>query len=198
MNAKALYARGVDVSYWQRAITWPAVLATGVTFAFLRVSDGLTADRWFERNWREAGNLGLLRGAYHLLRPERDGQAKLVATLLAGAPLELGLYADLEIVGLNGPRVQRFLDAMDDRRGCVTHIYSRASFLGPMGAVPWREGRHLWIADPRHSWPVLPAGWLEWEFWQFGQSEIDFRTVDLNLYHGTAEDLNARYGGGGG
>ena len=194
MDAKALYARGVDVSYWQHAISWPAMLAEGVTFAFIRVSDGLRDDHYFNRNWQESGKLGILRGAYHLLRPNREKQAAFVAKLLDGHLLELGVYADLEIPGLNGPRVQRFLDALDDRLGYTVHIYSRASFLGPMGAVPWREGRHLWIADPVHAWPVLPAGWLDWEFWQFGQVEIDFRTVDVNLYHGTPAEMGAVYG----
>ena len=63
---------GIDISKWQGEIDWDAVAASGVKFAFIRVSDGLNyPDGYFSVNWRRAKEVGILRGAYQFFRPGR-------------------------------------------------------------------------------------------------------------------------------
>ena len=64
---------GVDVSYYQGAINWPAVRAAGKQFAYIRYSDGTGfLDPNFNSNWRNAKAAGLTVGAYQFFRPSQN------------------------------------------------------------------------------------------------------------------------------
>ena len=53
--AKGTTLKGIDVSYYQAKIDWPAVKASGHAFAFIRVSDGIRhEDPKFDANWAGA------------------------------------------------------------------------------------------------------------------------------------------------
>jgi lysozyme len=72
----SLNIRGVDVSYYQGDIDWPTVHASGVTFAYIKATEGGDyLDSKFQQNWVAAKAAGLQRGAYHfyyLCRPVRE------------------------------------------------------------------------------------------------------------------------------
>ena len=58
--------RGIDVSHHQGAVDWLRVAEADIHFAFIKASEGGDhLDTRFEENWREAGNAGITRGAYH-------------------------------------------------------------------------------------------------------------------------------------
>src|SRR5262245_16743733 len=52
--------KGVDVSYYQGTIDWPAVEKSGRAFAFARVNDGDFIDPKFTANWKGMKAAGLL------------------------------------------------------------------------------------------------------------------------------------------
>src|SRR5438067_867263 len=63
--AAATTLKGVDVSYYQGTVGWAQVKTAGVTFAFIRVSDGLSyPDSKFASNWSGAKAAGVMRGPY--------------------------------------------------------------------------------------------------------------------------------------
>src|SRR5690242_10206407 len=65
--------RGVDVSEFQGQVDWPTAKASGLTFAFARVSDGTQKlDDQFAANWPAMLAQGLVRGAYQFFRPNED------------------------------------------------------------------------------------------------------------------------------
>ncbi len=70
---------GVDVSKFQGAIDWPRAAGAGVSFAFIKATEGGDRlDPLFKENWRAARRAGIPRGAYHFYyfcRPAAD-QAK--------------------------------------------------------------------------------------------------------------------------
>src|SRR5437773_916802 len=55
---------GIDVSQYQHTIDWPAVAATGRSFAVARVAAGLNLDTTFIANWTGIKAAGMVRGAY--------------------------------------------------------------------------------------------------------------------------------------
>jgi GH25 family lysozyme M1 (1,4-beta-N-acetylmuramidase) len=64
---------GIDVSGHQDVIDWKRVADDGITFAYIKATEGgdFVDDR-FRENWRNAGTAALDRGAYHfftLCRP---------------------------------------------------------------------------------------------------------------------------------
>src|SRR6478609_8516191 len=75
---------GIDVSSYETSIDWPMAKASGIDFAFIRVSDGLQyRDPKFATYWPDAKAAGLMRGAYQFFRPQQDPIAQ--ADLLLNA-----------------------------------------------------------------------------------------------------------------
>ena len=57
---------GVDVSLHQGVIDWRRVAADGVSFAYIKATEGGDhTDPLFAGNWERAARAGLQRGAYH-------------------------------------------------------------------------------------------------------------------------------------
>ena len=78
---------GIDVSAHQGTIDWVRAARDGITFAYVKTTEGRDfTDERFDENWREAG---LDRGAYHFF------------TLCFKYPVEKRLH---HLVGLNAER----------------------------------------------------------------------------------------------
>ena len=93
---------GIDVASHQGAIDWRAVADDDISFAYIKATEGGDfTDERFARNWREAGAVGLGRGAYHfftLCTPGVDQARHLLATV----PVDddaLPPAVDLELAG---------------------------------------------------------------------------------------------------
>ena len=95
---------GIDVSAHQGTIDWGRVSRDRISFAYIKASEGRDfTDRFFARNWSEAGQAGLDRGAYHfftLCSPGRD-QARHFLSVAPphSGPGVLAPAVDLELVG---------------------------------------------------------------------------------------------------
>ena len=58
--------RGVDASHYQGQMDWQTIAGQGITFAFLKATEGSgTVDDCFAENWKNARAAGLAVGAYH-------------------------------------------------------------------------------------------------------------------------------------
>src|SRR5438552_18323963 len=80
--------KGVDVSVYQGTVNWAKVKSAGISFAFVRVSDGLThPDSQFTNNWKGTKSAGVIRGVYQFFRPGEDPiqQADLMISKLTAA-----------------------------------------------------------------------------------------------------------------
>lgn len=65
---------GIDVSEYQGRIIWADVKSAGRDFAAIKATEGLGfEDPHFKYNWYHSKQRGILRIAYHFLRPELDG-----------------------------------------------------------------------------------------------------------------------------
>jgi lysozyme len=57
---------GTDTSRWQPSIDWPEVRKSGISFAFIKATEGGDhKDPAFKKNWAAAKAAGVPRGAYH-------------------------------------------------------------------------------------------------------------------------------------
>lgn len=101
---------GVDVSYWQKDIDWNAVKAHGVDFAFIRIGyTGLdspfsrNADSYFEQNYSQAREAGVMVGVYYYscatTMTEAKKEAQYVLDKLDGRQLDLPVVFDFEYAG---------------------------------------------------------------------------------------------------
>jgi lysozyme len=205
---------GLDVSYWQVAVDWPAVRDAGARFVFIKATEGLGyTDSTFMEKWQGAKDSGLLRGAYHFFHPHQDAlqQAdRFIRTLRdRDDDGELPCSLDLEVTdGVPNRKiisgVKAWLDEVERRLGRRPMIYSGVSFLesslSEQGQAPgWTTDYALWLGwFPRkyvpELKPLMPRGWPKWTFWQYsGEGRvrgIDVH-VDLDLFNGTLEELQA-------
>jgi GH25 family lysozyme M1 (1,4-beta-N-acetylmuramidase) len=197
---------GVDVSKYEGHIDWNAVKASGHTFAFVRVSDGLTHfDATFATNWANAKAAGVYRGAYIFFRPTEDAVAQ--ADLLlshGGGDGDFAPVLDVEVTdGASAGHIRAGIDAwsarVKDATGRTPIVYTAPGFWASVGGGARSET--LWVANWGVSCPKLPSSWSGWEFWQYsdhGRVPGISVPVDVNRFNGSQADLDALVAGGGG
>jgi lysozyme len=189
--------RGIDVSHHQGDIDWQSVSASGVHFAYVKATEGADfTDAMFAANWKNSGQAGVVRGAYHFFTFGSSGQDQ-AANFISKVPAELNALPpaiDLEFSGYNKERriapdeFQRelsvFWDAIFNHYHKTPVVYTTGNFQQQyLAAMPVER---LWIREvmrtPRHPWA----------FWQFsprGRVRGVRTFVDLNVFHGTGNDF---------
>jgi lysozyme len=199
---------GIDVSYHQSTIDWDKVVAAApLKFAFIRVSDSTrVTDPQFARNWKEAKRVGLVRGVYQFWRPsvDTDAQVDLALAQIEAAgglePDDLGVVLDAEVAeGLPAktilPRMQKWLDRMEQATGKKPIIYTSWGFWAGLGSPTTFGAYPLWVANYKVSCPRMPDGsWSAWSFWQYsdrGRLNGIRASVDRNVFNGTLPQLQA-------
>lgn len=180
---------GVDVSNHQGAVDWPAVAADGVTFAYIKASEGgdLTDDR-FAENWSAAQRAGVQRGAYHFFTLCRPGREQAEHFLRTAPPDTSALppAVDLELAGNCAARPARdavhteldtFLTAVEQAWGRPAVLYVGEDWEGAYPVLE-RSDRPRWLV----SFVGRPeVRWTVWQFAWWGRVDgIDGR-VDLDV-----------------
>ncbi|RAJ99870.1 lysozyme [Larkinella arboricola] len=152
---------GIDVSHHNSRINWKRVCqaqANGVSlqFVFVKATEGATlVDRRFKHNWKEAGKVGLKRGAYHFYHPKRD-PAKQARNFIKTVTLKPGDFAPVLDIERNDKGrvpadkliadIRIWLRLVEDHYGMKPIIYVNRHFYllyiaGNFDDYP------LWLAD---------------------------------------------------
>ena len=196
--------RGVDVSYYQGRIDWPAARAHGVAFAFARVADGRdVVDPAFADNWAGMKAAGVVRGAYQFFRPAQDPLAPAAAFLreveARGGlhPGDLPPALDLEVAdgvppALLRARARAWLGRVEAALGRTPIVYTSPGFWADLGADPAFGRYTLWLAHWETPCPVLPGAWSRVRFWQDATDRTVpgiAEPVDTDWFDGTRADL---------
>ncbi|WP_127490522.1 glycoside hydrolase family 25 protein [Paenibacillus glycanilyticus] len=211
------YAQGIDVSHYQGTIDWPKVAGDGITFAFVKATEGENyKDPTFLQNANGAAAAGLLVGAYHFLRASSSAAAKREAqyfyqTASQANNLLLPPVMDYETNSGNlsdasmSAVAKAFLEETERLFGVKPIFYTGNAFANhfdtSLGTYP------LWIARYNASSPPDDAkAWTRWTFWQYSDGSSGGTlpsgtrkvsgisgNVDLNEYAGTEDDLLRAY-----
>ena len=195
--------KGIDVSYYQQRIDWAAARSDGVSFAFIRVADGLTfVDPRFEENWRNAKAAGVRRGAYQFFRSNKDPIAQADLLLETMGPLEDGdLPPVIDVESTDGQpqtvvaaKVARWVERVQQALGVRPIIYTGPYFWRDNVAADSFAENPLWIAHYGTDCPYVPGPWTKYTFHQFtdaGRVAGVGGNVDTNVFAGTLADLDA-------
>jgi len=177
---------GLDCSKYQKNINWEQAKASGIEFAFVKITEGTTGheDNVYNVAARvvEAKKNGIKIGYYHFARPgnvkdpkqdafEEVENIKKHLTILPKANFPITL--DVEAIDTKQQDekymsifINTFLGLFDD----VTILYTYRSFFNvntnhTFGTNP------LWIAsyvkNPEKDLPNILLGWVNWKIWQF-------------------------------
>jgi lysozyme len=195
---------GINVSHFQQDIDWQQVRRAGITFAFIKATDGVTlCDPFFNANWNKAKTASILRGAYHFLRPQFDAekQAHFFLERLKPGAGELPPVLGVEVLTSTTPdgviaSARKWLEVVKSELECLPILFTGSAF--------WRNTLRnsdkfaefpLWIAHYTTAPnPLMPSAWRKWTFWQFspaGRVAGITGNVDLDVFNGDAADLDA-------
>ena len=192
--------QGVDVSHYSGSINWTDVAKQGISFAFIKATEGIDwIDPTFKTNWEGAKQAGLIRGAYHFFVMDDDPQTQADWFVNSIGPLnsyELPPVVDVEQSTTMSPeafatKLKTFLAAVESKTGLKPMIYTDPNWWNKHGTDDF-GAYPLWIADYNVGEPTIPTGWNTWTFWQFkGDQSVTGigADVDLNLFRGTKEGL---------
>lgn len=150
--------RGIDVSNHNGTVDWKAVAQADYQFAYVKASEGKThRDNAFRRNVQSAREAGLLVGAYHFFRKNREGadQARNLLRAIDGLALDLPLVVDVEDWDndrwQDDKQVQQRLKAMIDaliRSGHRVMIYTNGDGYDKY-YLPNYANMDLWLCSFR-------------------------------------------------
>jgi lysozyme len=210
-SPRAYPVHGIDVARYQQVVDWPVAQASGVSFAFIKATEGGDLlDPMFNRHWAESRRAGVPRGAYHFWYHCRPAHEQ-ASWFIRNVPRERGALPpvlDMEWTrSRNCPvrpapevirrEAQRFLDILTDHYGQRPIIYTTVDYYrdNDMGRI---RGYEFWlrsVAD--HPSRVYPG--QRWTFWQYTGTGLITGIegpVDINVFSGSpgqwAEWLTAR------
>ncbi|MEK1897563.1 MAG: GH25 family lysozyme [Rhizobium sp.] len=202
-SPRKLAVHGVDVSRWQGDIDWQKLRTQGANFVYIKATDGGDhLDPMFRKNWRDAKQAGMKRGAYHFFYWCRTAGEQ-ADWFIRNVPREAGALPPVIDVEWNGEssckrrlspervreKMQVFMDKLEKHYGQRPIIYTAPDFYrdnlkGAFVNYPF------WLRSvAAHPSKVYPG--RRWVFWQYSGSGIsqgvDGR-IDLNVFHGSEDD----------
>jgi lysozyme len=192
---------GVDVSVYQAKTNWSTVASSGVSFAFVKATEGRGAKNTaFAQEWPAAQAAGLVRSAYHYFVPTDDPHLQatfFLNTVGELADTDLAPMFDLEITnGMNVSSVlanaQAWLNDVETATGRIPIIYTNASFFNQLGNPAGFDRYPLYVSDYDVNCPKVPLPWKNWTFWQHSGSGTTTGIpgqVDLDMFNGSIDDL---------
>lgn len=185
--------RGYDVSHHQGVFDHRLAQQEGFDFCIVKATEGRDfLDGMFERNWRELGELGMTRGAYHFGRPGSNSarvEARFYLETAGLGPRDIRPILDLEDWGRErlshgelAEWVEEWVDEVRSATGKRAIVYTRHFWIDNLGDLSDHFDTDLWVprySDAMHD-PVLPAAWSEYLLWQWaGSSGDDFFPHDV-------------------
>lgn len=186
---------GIDVSAHNGKIDFRAVKADSIEFVWMKASEGATfRDKRFADNHRRAGEAGLMRGAYHFFRFDKDGVEQAINLLEAVGErtLELGVAIDVESSGnpdgidedLIKERIAEMAEYLNLRGLAPTFYCNKADYSRYLAdSFP---GNSLWICS--FSSDPIAVPWTVWQYSHKGAVRGLKGAVDLNVFGGSRDE----------
>ncbi len=193
---------GIDVSHYQSTIDWGDVQTMQdknikIGFAFIKSTEGLNdIDNAFRRNWVNAKEAGMPRGAYHFFTPNKSGKAQ-AENFIDNVVLEKGdLPPVLDIertYGASAEQIQQrakdWLVMVEKKYKTKPIIYTNVAFYENFLASQF-DDYPLWVAHYLvKDKPRIKRNWLFWQHNETGRVNGIDAYVDFNAFNGDSTDF---------
>ncbi|KXN91199.1 N,O-diacetylmuramidase [Leucoagaricus sp. SymC.cos] len=197
LEARQSQPQGIDVSGFQPNVNWAQAKANGLTFAFIKATEGTTfISGTFSNQYTGATNAGFIRGAYHFAHPDSSNGADQANFFLAHGG---GWTADGKCIParrednalhfLESSWIKDFSNTYQSKTGRFPIIYTTTDWWTTCtgNSAAFGNDNPLWIAHYASSIGILPAGWSFTTFWQYADSGPN--PGDQDLFNGDATGL---------
>lgn len=188
---------GIDVSYYQQYIYWPSVKQMkdediSLAFVFIKATEGTSnTDKQFNRNWQQAKEQHITRGAYHFFIATKDGkqQAKQFIQHVKLSHGDLPPVIDVEqLYGVSASVMRQRLKACLAEVEKAYHvkpiIYSGADFYNNYLGNAFNQ-YPLWVAHYfEYNQPRVHRDWQFWQHSSNGKVSGIPAPVDFNVFNG--------------
>ena len=199
---------GVDVSKYQGQIDWLAAAEGGTQFAWIKATEGADhMDENFSRNWQDAKEAGVPRGAYHFAFWCRT-PAEQMRWFEQNVPVDedaLPPVLDVELTPTSKSctrtlyreevlrEMKEMLVEMERHYGKRPVIYSTVDFYEGILHSNALSEYPIWVRSTKYD-PVVKYGSRKWHFWQYqsdGHVPGIGPKVDRNAFHGDSRQWEA-------
>lgn len=194
---------GIDVSKYQNNINWKEVKnmeekGIKIGFVFIKATEGTSiVDAQFRRNWIEADEQNIPKGAYHFFVSNRNAK-KQADNFIQIVNLKKGdMPPVLDVEKSHGVSVadmqkgvKTWLNAVENYYGVKPVIYTNIDFYERYFADGF-EDYPLWIAHYlQPDKPRIEKNWLFWQHSEKGRVNGITTPVDFNVFYGDSADFN--------
>ncbi|MBS3649163.1 glycoside hydrolase family 25 protein [Pseudaminobacter sp. 19-2017] len=195
---------GTDVSKYQRTVDWATARASGISFAFIKATEGGDrVDDKFQEHWHGAKTAGIPRGAYHFYyfcRPAAE-QARWYIANVPRDRSSLPPVLDMEwnpsspTCKLRPPaetvrsEMRIFLSMVEKHYGKKPIIYTSIDFFEDNNLASF-TGYHYWLRSVADH-PSDRYGAHPFVFWQYTGTGVVpgiKGNADLNVFNGSHAD----------
>jgi lysozyme len=202
VNRPTSYAvHGTDVSKYQRDVNWDTARAAGISFAFIKATEGGDrVDSHFEKHWGAAKAANVPRAAYHFYYFCRTAEDQ-AQWFIDNVPKERGALPPVLDMEWNpdsptckkrpDPSVVRsemktFLQIVERHYGKRPIIYTSIDFFEDNGLSGFK-GYPFWLRSVAGH-PSSRYGSHPWTFWQYTGTGIVpgiDGNADINVFNGS-------------
>ena len=169
--------RGVDVSNHQVNVDMNKLREQGLQFVYIKATEGSAfTDDYFDRNWQNAKDAGLLAGAYHFFSFQVDGKSQALNFITAVGEDITGRL--VPVVDMETPEnseaplekativreLKDFIAAIDEAYGVKPMIYAQKDFYDKYLADDFAD-YPLWVRSVYY--PATWGGGDNWILWQY-------------------------------
>jgi lysozyme len=192
---------GLDVSEYQEKINWSYVDTLEqkypIDFVFIRATVGNDrVDSQFKRNWLEAKENKMIRGAYHYYRPNENSikQAELFIQTVTLKKGDLPPVLDIERLPENQSidslkiGLKRWLTKVESHYKVRPIIYTGEKYYDDFLKEEFSDYL-FWIANYNFYREQIQDEWLFWQFTEKAKVPGIKTNVDINIYNGDLQQL---------
>ena len=194
---------GIDISHYQGNVNWKMLEQTRqgqfpIQFIFMKATEGGDyPDKRFVANFDSAKAHGFIRGAYHFYNPKTDAnkQADFFINTVKLEPGDLPPVLDIETKGKDIEKLQvdlkLWLRRVENHYGVKPIIYASYKFKTKYLNDSVFNSYPYWIAHYYVDSVQYKGDWKFWQHTDVGTLPGIEEQVDLNIFNGDMEGLNA-------